>query len=130
MLETEMATFRRSAAAQAAFVGWTVVAAMTWSIAGLALVPVSAAANQVVGSDDQKPQTAGTTKPGADDAPPSGQAAVDPKAPLPPADARPDARELVKRRMELCRQRPEICEQEGEKRDAAGGRPPEGTSKD
>jgi hypothetical protein len=136
--ETQMATFRGSAARRAAFLGWAVIAA-TCLITGSALLPVSAATEQAVGSDDQTPRSGGTAKPGADAVPESGQSAtgpksgnsaVDPNVPVPPADARTDARELVKRRMELCRQRPEICAQEGKNRDEAGMRPPEGTSKD
>jgi hypothetical protein len=118
---------------RAAFLGWTLVAALTTCpIAGSACPTARnalAAANQAAGSDDQTPSAAGAVKPGADSAPPSDKS-VDPRAPRPPVDANADARELVKRRMEMCQQRPGICVQEGENREAAGMRPPEGTAKD
>ena len=100
------------------------------SIAGGALLPGWAATNQPAGSDDQTPPSASAVKPGSEGVPPSDKPGVDPNAARPPVDANADARELVKRRMELCRHRPEICEQEGEKPGGAGMRPPEGTSKD
>jgi hypothetical protein len=99
-------------------------------IAGDAPLSGWAATNQAAGSDDQTPSAASAVKPGTDAVTRSGKPAVDPKAPLPPVDANADARELVKRRMEVCRQRPEICEQKGENRNGADARQREGTSKD
>ena len=129
-----MAAFRHSAVDRAVFAAWTLVAALTtYPIASNACPGARttvAAANQAAGSDDQTPPTAERVKPGADGAPPSGKPAADPNAARPPLGANVDARELVKRRMELCRQRPEICVQKGGSGDEGDKRPPEGTSKD
>ena len=124
-----MSTTRRLSAGRAALRGLCAIAMLaTLLIDANATTPVSATASQAAGSDDQTPPVAGTAKddqtpqavetakPGADGAPPSGKPAVDPNAPLPPADANADARELVKRRMQLCRLRPALCVQGADQR--------------
>ena len=107
-----MATLDCPVAGRTALLSLTVIAALTTCpITGNALPPVSAAANQPAGSDDQTPQPAGNSKSETESAPPSDKPAVDPNTVVPPADANADARELVRRRMELCRLRPALCVQ-------------------